>query len=197
MDAVTEPTEPSEPTVVQRIVRALAATYQRQGFHQVAVPAAALMGIAGTREVLEEALAELLDESGVVPVGTNGVALHPSARVALLTRGVIGQWLSRAARETGPLNAVYRDGIAVELSTLVAWALNVAPPDDLTQRAAELAGVLATVELDPRAMEVVATHGGTPHSRLAALAAVKPRSLPLDRLRDHLRHTVSSAYPAG
>jgi len=43
----------------------------------------------------------------------------------------------------------------------------------------------------------VATHGGTPRSRLEALAAVRPRTLAMERLRDHLRNTVSTAHPAG
>lgn len=186
-------------SATQQIVKALATAYQRQGYHAVAVPASALLTVVDSRAELEPALAGLLDDGGVVPVGTNGVALHPSARAALLTRNVLERWLDRVSRESGPKYELYRDGIAGELAELVAWATNAAAtlPPDLVQRCAELAGVLATAELDPRAVDIVSTHGGTPRTRLAALALVRPRSLPLDRLRDHLRHNVSSAYPAG
>jgi len=194
MVLMTETIE-QDPTAV--IVGALADSYRRTGYHQVAVPAAALLGVVGSREVLEPALARLLDGGDVVAVGGNGVALAPGARAALLSRGVLTGWLSSISRETGTRLALYRDAVARELTTLVDWAVTVGPPADLTQRAAELAGVLATVELDPRAIEVVATHGGTPRSRLEALAAVRPRTLAMERLRDHLRNTVSTAHPAG
>jgi len=182
-------------TATQRIVSALASAYQRQGYHHVAVPASALLSVTESREELEPALAALLDDGGLVPVGTNGIALHPSARTALLHRAVLETWLDKATREKGPTAALYLDGIASELSTLVVWALGSSLPEDLAQRAAELAGVLATTDLAPSAMDVVATHGGTARGRLAALAALKPRSIAVERLRDHLRHTVSSAYP--
>jgi hypothetical protein len=185
-----------EGTAIQRIVRTLAATYQRQGYHQIAVPASALLSAAGTLPELETALATLLDDGGVMPVGSNGVALHPSARVALLNRTVLEKWHQKVSLETGPKLTLYRDGIAAELATLVAWASGVQLPDDLTVRAAGLAGVLATIDLDPRALDIVATHGGTARGRLAALAAMRPRSIGTDRLRDHLRHNVSSAYPS-
>jgi len=183
-------------TATEKIVNALASAYQRQGYHQVAVPASALLTVVPSREALEEGLATLLDDGGLVPVGTNGVALHPSARTALLTRRVLEKWLDTVSRDAGPKASVYRDGIAAELSHLVAWAANnSALPDDLVQRAAELAGVLVTHELEPDAMSIVASHGGTPRGRLAALASVRSRSIALDRLRDHLRHTVSTAHP--
>ena len=185
----------SEGTATQKIVGALASAYQRQGYHHVAVPASALLSVTGSREELEPALAQLLDDGGLVPVGTNGIALHPSARAALLNRSVLEIWHDKISREKGPTVALYLDGIAGELAALVGWALNSPLPDDLTQRAAELAGVLATVDLDPHAIEVVATHGGTARGRLTALAALRPRTVAVERLRDHLRHTVSSAYP--
>ena len=179
-----------------QIIKAVAATYQRQGFHQIALPAAELISVAGSRQQLEPALAALLDDGGLVPVGTNGVTLHPNARAALLTQAVLTAWHDRIGREPLPKQSLYRDGICRELATLVAWVRNAADaPPVLRQRAAELAGVLATDELDPRAMQIVASHGGTPASRLEALASLRPRSTPLDRLRSHLRHTVSSAYP--
>lgn len=188
-------TAPTSPSTAETIVAALADAYRRQGYHQVAVPASLLLGLVSDRQELESTLARLLDDGGVVPVGNNGVALHPNARIALLGRGVLEKWLSSIKRESETKAVLYHDGIARELATLVSWGSNAALPDDLTQRAAELAGVLATFELDPRAIDVVATHGGTPRSRLTALASLRPRSLPVTRLRDHLRHTVSSAYP--
>jgi hypothetical protein len=92
---------------------------------------------------------------------------------------------------------LFRDAIATELRDLTTWASAAILPEELAQRAAELAGVLATRDLDPRAMDVVARHGGTPRSRLAALSAATPRSCPtLEELLDLLRYTVSTVYPA-
>lgn len=175
------------------IVQALTNAYQRHGFQQVGVPAGALLTVVGSREALERALAGLLEEGVVVPYGNAEIALHPSARIALLGRGVLRGWIDRADREPVPVAGMLRDGISRELADLTRWAAGADLPDDLTQRAAELAGVLAT-GLDIAAMEVVATHGGTPRSRLGSLATARPGSITIERLRVHLRHNVSTLY---
>jgi hypothetical protein len=187
---------PTAGSATSRIVDVLATAYRRQGYHQAALPASTLLAVTASRGELETALATLLDDGAIVPVGTNGVALHPGARAALLTRRVLQTWHDTLSREAGAKAALHREGLTAELTNLVAWAASdVELPDDLTQRAAELAGVLATPDLDPRAIDVVASHGGTPRGRLAALAALRPRTVAVDRLRDHLRNTVSSAFP--
>ncbi|HEX2809107.1 MAG TPA: hypothetical protein VHN80_23330, partial [Kineosporiaceae bacterium] len=178
----------------RQIITTLADRYQRHGYRQVAVPAGAFLSMAG-REELEHALAELLDDGHLVAFGTNGVSLHPSARLALLSRTVLDQWLEKVSRDTGHTFGMHRDAIAAELRTLTGWASAATLPDELAQRAAELAGVSATREMDPRAMDLVARHGGTPQSRLAALAAMPPGSCAtVDQLLTHLRHSVSTVY---
>jgi hypothetical protein len=187
-------TDTAVPTVTQQIVTAVAGGYQRHGYQGVAVPAGSLLSTAA-REDLEHALADLLDAEILVPVGTNGVALHPSARMALLTRGVLEQWMDKVSRATGHAQDMYREGIGAELRALIGWATGTVLPDDLALRAAELAGVLATCDLDPRAMDVVARHGGTAQSRLAALAAVAPGSCAgPEQLLTLMRHAVSTVY---
>jgi hypothetical protein len=191
---MTPMTDVTGPSIADQIITTLALRYQRGGYQQIAVPARAFLSLAA-REDLELALADLLDDGHLVPVGTNGVALHPSARLALLSRAVFDQWVDKVSRETGHTFGMHRDAIAAELGVLTAWASSANLPDDLAQRAAELAGVLATRELDPRAMDVVARHGGTPHGRLAALSGTTPRSCEtLDQLLTHLRHAVSTVY---
>jgi hypothetical protein len=188
-------TDPALAVARQQIVTALARKYQRSGYQGVAIPAGALFSVVA-RDQVERALAEMLTAEELVPVGTTGIALHPSARAALLSRPVIGQWLAAVAREKGHTQGLYRDTIIAELRTLVGWAASAGLPDDLAQRAAELAGVLATRELDPTAMDVVARHGGTPSGRLAALAAVAPGSCAgVEQVLVLLRNSVSSAYP--
>jgi hypothetical protein len=187
-------TDATGPTLTRQIITTLAERYQRHGYQQAAVPARAFLSMAA-QEVLEHALADLLDDGHLVAVGTNGVALHPSARLALLSRSVLDQWVERVARETGHTFGMHRDAIAAELRTLTLWALSAALPDELAQRAAELAGVAATGDLDPRAMDLVARHGGTPQSRLAALATMPPGSCAtVEQLLTHLRHAVSTVY---
>ena len=190
-------TDAAEPTIPRHIITALAEMYQKHGYRQIAVPARTLLSIVGRQE-LEQALASLLDAGDVLPIGNNGVALHPSARMALLNRAVLTQWMDKVSRETGHTFGLYRDGIARELQELTSWALTTTLPPELAQRAAELAGVLVTRGLDPRAMDVVAVHGGTPYTRLAALAATPVGSCSsVDELLHLLRHAVSTIFPAG
>jgi len=188
-------TDTSVPTATQQIVASLAGAYQKHGYTGVGVPAASLLSVV-PREELEHALAALLDAEGLVPLG---VALHPSARTALLTRPVLDQWTDKVSRETGHVRDLHRDTIAAELRALTGWAAGVPGlPDELVQRAAELAGVLATHGLDPRSMEVVSRHGGTARARLAALVAAAPGSCAgPDQLVALLRNAVSTTmYPA-
>jgi hypothetical protein len=186
----------AEETVDQQIVRALATAYRQQGYHQVGVPASYLLTVVGRREQLTAALGDLLTDGTVVAAGAHEVALHPSARVALLGRPVLEKWLDVVSRESGAKAHLYREGIQSELQELVTWAVDAEEaPAELIERAAELAGVLATTTLDPRAITIVATHGGTPRGRLKALAHTRPRSVDLDELRDHLRHTASTVHP--
>jgi len=191
--------EPSQASVPQAVLAAHADLYRRHGFLQRTLPVGALVSVAGSREALESALAQLLDVGAMVPGTAPGsVDLHPSARVALLSRSVLAGWLRRADRETGPGAGLARDRIAEELSVLVGWAAATPDlPDDLAQRTAELAGVLVTHTLDPAAIDVVARHGGTAATRLAGLAATRARSMPVEALRDHLRYSVSTVHPGG
>jgi hypothetical protein len=183
------------PDVAGEIVRAMVDAYRRRGYHQIAFPASALLAFTGSLERLEQALAALLDVRHLVPAGMSQVSLHPSARTALLSQSVLARWLDAFSLESPQRIAMYRDRVTAELATLVSWAAGAtAVPDDLTQRAAALAGTLATRELDPQAFELVNAHGGTPRGRLTALATVPPRSLDLNGLRLHLRHAVSSHY---
>jgi hypothetical protein len=191
-------TDTSVSTATQQIVTALVSAYQRHGYTGVAVPAGSLLSVV-PREQLEQALAAMLDAEALVPLGANGIALHPSARTALLTRQVLDQWTDKVSRETGHVRDLYRDTIAAELRALSVWAAGApALPDELVQRAAELAGVAATHGLDPRSMEVVSRHGGTARARLAALVAVAPGSCAgPDQLLALLRNSVSTTmYPS-
>jgi hypothetical protein len=193
---MTPMTDVAEPTTSRQIISALAEMYSRHGFRQLAVPARTLLGL-GDRRQLESALAALLDSGDIVPIGNNGVALHPSARIALLSRAVLGQWMDKLSRETGHTLGLYRDAITTELRDLVAWASRTTLPPELAERAAELAGVLATRDLDPRAMDIVSRHGGTPYTRLAALATAAPGSCPsLDQLMLLMRNAVSTITAA-
>jgi hypothetical protein len=193
MTAMNQPTSRTSPT--RQIIDALARSYQRQGYRGVAIPAGALYSVVD-RDQVEQALGQLLDSGDLVAVGTTGVSLHPSARTALLSKAVLVSWLKVVARETGHTQGLYRDTVAAELRTLTTWAASAPLPDDLTQRAAELAGVLATQGLDPEAMDVVGRHGGTPRSRLLHLVGVPPGSCAgIDQVLVHLRNSVSSAYP--
>jgi hypothetical protein len=177
----------------ERIVQALVNAYQRHGFQQVSVPAAALLTVVESREELESALGVLLDEGTLVPMGNAEIALAPEARIALLGRSTLGSWIDRATREPVPAGLIYRENIIRELSDLTRWALAATLPDDLTQRAAELAGVLAT-DLHLGALDVVAAHGGHPRSRLATLTAARRGSITVEGLRNHLRHNVSTLH---
>ena len=89
---MTPMTDAAAPTVPRQIIAVLVDRYQRYGYQQVAIPARTLLSLVD-REDLEPALASLLDAQELVPVGTNGVALHPSARIALLSRAVLDRWL--------------------------------------------------------------------------------------------------------
>jgi hypothetical protein len=178
------------------VLAAMIDAYRRRGYHQTAFPASELLVAVNPLERLEPALGALLNARHIVPAGNSMIALHPSARTALLSRSVLVRWLEAFAQEGPQLIGMYRDRIAGELATLVSWAADTAQiPHELIQRAAELAGVLATTGLDPGAFDLVGAHGGTPRSRLAALTPVPPRSLDLEGLRRRLRQAVSSQYP--
>ncbi|HEY6796320.1 MAG TPA: hypothetical protein VI248_16715 [Kineosporiaceae bacterium] len=176
-----------------RIVQAMVDAYRRRGYHQVNFPASALLVAVDALDRLEGALATLLDARHLVPAGTSEVALHPSARLALLSRSVLARWFEAFSQEGPTSRARYTERVTSELTMLVRWACDTAgAPDELLQRAAELAGVLATVDLDPAAFEVVGKVGGTPRARLEALATVPARSLDLDGLLVRLRRNVST-----
>ena len=189
-------TDADAPPASRQIIKPLAEVYQRSGYRQIAVPARTLLSLVDRVE-LEHALAELLDVGEVIPVGTNGIALHPGARIALLSRQVLENWIEKVSRESGHTLGLYRDAIAKELRELTTWASAATLPTELARRAAELAGVVATADMDPRAMDVVARHGGTAQGQLAALTSVAPASCTsLDQLLLLLRNTVSTIFPA-
>jgi hypothetical protein len=80
-----------------------------------------------------------------------------------------------------------------QLESLVATGREL--PPELTQRAAELAGVLATSSLDPEAMTVVASSGGTPTRQLRELLALgEGRCSTLKELRTEISRFVSTIH---
>jgi hypothetical protein len=152
------------PAGVEEVLRIATTIYRRRGPAQVGLPLAAFGdGAAQARALLE---------SGELEPHERGVALAPSVRLALAGPSVLAEWLDEARAITGPTARPALDAIRGELRTITRWACGKDLPDQLTQRAAELAGVLATSTLDPEAMAVVAASGGEPRRRLLQLCAL-------------------------
>jgi len=157
------------------ILVAAAAIYRERGPMQRGVPVASFLDTIDP-VVLAERLGELLESGVLVAHGKGHVALPPGLRLALINRATLAQWLENITFVEGDLRNLLSAAIRQELRSLAEWARAEGAADDLTQRAAELGGLLAMYDLDLTAMDIVASCGGTPQSRLKDVLSIKEGS---------------------
>ena len=175
----------ARPSGAEEIIRIAATAYRRRAL--VGLP------LATFGDAAEQALA--LVDSGEMERHERGVALAPSVRLALAGQPVLSGWLDDARQLPSQLAAAALEAIREELRLITRWAAVRELPPELTQRAAELAGVLATNSLDPQAMTVVASSGGAPARQLRELLALgEGRCSTLKELRTEISRFVSTIH---
>jgi hypothetical protein len=157
------------------ILVAAAEVYRERGPMHRGVPVASFLG-RGDRAELEQRLGELLDSGVLVAHGKGNVCLSLGLRLALINRATLAQWLDNIAFVEGDLRDLVSAAIRQELRALAQWANVEGAADDLTQRAAELGGVLAMHNLDLTAMDIVSSYGATPRTRLRDVLSIKEGS---------------------
>ncbi|WP_143448862.1 hypothetical protein [Kineosporia sp. A_224] len=122
------------------------------------------------RHHVEQQLAALLDDGTVSPGDPGKVRLTLRTRVSLFSRPMLMGWLHTAHRRPpGGHELAALVAIRSELREVCSYCLVAPEEDGLAQRAVEIAAVLATVDLDPRAMDVAAGLPGTARSQVASL----------------------------
>jgi len=179
----------ARPGGADEIIRIAATLYRRRGPAQVGLP------LATFGDAADQALALALVESGELERHERGVALAPSVRLALAGQSVLSGWLDDVRQLPSQLAATALEAIREELRLITRWAAGRELPVELTQRAAELAGVLAVNSLDPAAMAVVASSGGAPSRQLRELLALgEGRCTTLKELRTEISRFVSTIH---
>ena len=120
------------------------------------------------RHLVERQLATLLDDGTVAPGAPGRVRLTLRTRVSLFSRPMLICWLHTAHRRPpGGHEVAALVAIRAELREVCAYCLVAPEEDGLALRAVEIAAVLATVDLDPHAMDVAAGLPGTARSQVA------------------------------
>ncbi len=175
----------------------VADVYRERGPLQQQVPVRSFLEAMRQCDV-EEQLGVLLEAGALVPGSGGTIALAARLRLPLVTRTVLSAWVDEAVAAPAPVEALLRAAIRAELRELVRYARTTTVQASVGQRAAELAGVLAMSDLDPRAMDVIAGLAGTVRSRHEDLAAIPEgccRSL--KELQARMRRFVTTQFLDG
>jgi hypothetical protein len=148
------------------------------------------------REVVERQLGGLLDSGDLVPGpgGTVGLSLH--LRASFLSRAVLCAWVEEIGWADADSREVMRAAVRAELREVARYCLGAPAASGLGRHGVELMAVLATAELDPRAIDVVRDLPGTRWMQLDDLVGVPEGSCrTLKDLQVRVRHYLAAVAP--
>ncbi len=137
--------------ILERVVD----VYRRRGPMDQRVPARSFLD-SMSREELAVELGALLDDGSLLAGIEGTVMLGPGLRASILAAPVLTNWVEAAWLAAPHARDQLLTGIRAELTELVVHCTTPAATTAMLQRAAELSGVLAMVDLNPGAIEVIA-----------------------------------------
>jgi len=155
--------------ILERVVD----VYRRRGPMDQRVPVRSFLD-SMSRDDLAVELGALLDDGSLL-AGTEGtVMLGPGLRASILAGPVLTNWVEAAWLAAPHARDAMLTGIRSELNDLVVHCTTPSATTAMLQRAAELSGVLAMVDLNPGALDVIAQLDRPPRVVVEHLRVMAP-----------------------
>ncbi len=174
--------------ILERVVD----VYRRRGPLDQRVPARSFLE-SMSREELAVELGALLDDGSLLAGAEGTVMLGPGLRASILAGPVLTNWVEAAWLSAPHARDALLTGIRAELTTLVAHCVTPTATPAMLQRAAELSGVLAMVDLNPAALDVITQLDHPPRAVVEHLRVMsRGRCHSVTDLLAHLRRVLPS-----
>jgi hypothetical protein len=172
--------------ILERVVD----VYRRRGPMDQRVAARSFLE-SMSREDLAVELGALLDDGSLLASTEGTVMLGPGLRASILAAPVLTNWVEAAWLAAPHARDAMLTGIRAELNDLVVHCMMPGATTAMLQRAAELSGVLAMVDLNPAAIDLVAQLDHPPRVVVEHLRVMsRGRCHTLTDLLAHLRRVL-------